>query len=94
MPSRSSSASSVNDVPEMLFEQALTNLQEIVTQLEGGVLTLEETIAAFRHGSELAAHCQRLIADAELRITTLAETDDDELPVAESKHARLQIPGL
>ncbi len=54
------------------FEDALEQLQAIVSRLEAGEATLEETIGDFRQGTELASYCQRLIADAELRITELS----------------------
>lgn len=65
------------------FEDALARLQEMVTRLEGGALTLDETIAGFREATELAGLCQRMIAEAELRITELAESDEaGESPAA------------
>lgn len=94
MQSPSPSATSPNKMPEMSFEQALTRLQDIVAQLEGGALTLEETIAVFRQGSELASRCQHLIADAELRITKLAEPAEDELTDPAANHPPRQLPGL
>lgn len=53
------------------FEAALTQLQELVLRLETDSLTLDETIADFRQGTELANYCQKLIADAELKVTEL-----------------------
>lgn len=61
----------VTDDVTLSFEDALLQLQHLVSRLEEGERTLEETIGDFRHGSELAAHCQRLINEAELRITEL-----------------------
>lgn len=72
MSSASSSAPNAQHLSELSFEQALTRLQDIVAQLEGGALTLEATITMFREGSELASHCQQMITDAELKITKLA----------------------
>lgn len=89
-----SSVSPPNSLPELSFEQALANLQDIVAQLEGGALSLEETIGAFRQGSELAAHCQQLIADAELRITKLTESTENDVSDADSSPSPLQIPDL
>ncbi len=54
------------------FEEALEQLQAIVSRLEAGGATLEETIGDFRQGTELASYCQQLIAGAELRITELS----------------------
>ncbi len=94
MQSTSSSATTADKGRELSFEQALTSLQDIVAQLEGGALTLEETIAVFRQGSDLASRCQHLIADAELRITKLAEPAEDELTAPDTSHPPRQLPGL
>lgn len=89
-----SSASPTNNVPQLSFEQALTSLQDIVAQVEGGTLSLEETIGAFRQGSELAAHCQHLIADAELRISKLTDSTESDASVPDLNHSPIHIPGL
>ena len=94
MQSMPSSATPANKEPEMSFEQALASLQDTVAQLEGGALTLEDTIAVFRQGSELASRCQHLIADAELRITKLAEPAEDERSNPDTSHPPRQLPGL
>jgi len=60
------------------FESALTNLQDLVERLESGTLTLDETIDDFRQATELATLCQRLIAEAELKITELAESGEPD----------------
>ncbi len=39
--------------------------------MEGGHLPLEESIAAYRRGSELLKHCQQQLADAERKIQVL-----------------------
>lgn len=89
-----SSASPINSEPELSFEEALTSLQDIVSQLEDGALSLEDTIRAFRQGSDLASHCQRLIADAELRITKLTDSSDTDQSGSNTNPAPRQIPGL
>ncbi|MBA2470423.1 MAG: exodeoxyribonuclease VII small subunit [Chloroflexia bacterium] len=92
MESRAATAANLTGLS---FEQALTRLQEMVGELEGGGLTLDETIATFQQGSELASHCQHMITDAELRITELTEATDDGVPQQpDAGHTRLQIPGL
>ena len=59
------------------FEETLMALQTIVEALEQGHLPLSETIAHFEAGTRLAEYCQKLVADAELRITVLTEVDED-----------------
>lgn len=68
---RGKSASKIEPVAGMKFEAALAELEQIVLHLEGGQLALEESIAAYRRGSELRANCQQLLSDAEQRIQVL-----------------------
>ena len=55
-------------VSELKFEAALAELELIVQSMEGGRLALEESIAAYRRGSELLKHCQQQLSDAERKI--------------------------
>ena len=55
------------------YEAALTELEQIVQRMEGGQLPLEESIAAYRRGSELLKHCQQQLADAERQIEVLED---------------------
>lgn len=56
------------------FEDSLEKIRTIVTELEGGQLSLEESIERYRDGSKLIEHTRQLIADAELRISQLNES--------------------
>jgi exodeoxyribonuclease VII small subunit len=53
------------------FEQALDELDALVRRMEIGELTLDESIAAYRRGAELARICQARLAQAELDIKQL-----------------------
>ena len=53
------------------FEQALDELEALVRRMEAGELTLDESIAAYRRGAELARFCQTRLAQAELEIKQL-----------------------
>ncbi|MBK8400531.1 MAG: exodeoxyribonuclease VII small subunit [Propionivibrio sp.] len=55
----------------MKFEVALAELEKIVQNMEGGLLPLEESIAAYRRGCELLNHCQQQLIDAERKIQVL-----------------------
>lgn len=57
----------------MKFEAALAELELIVQSMEGGRLPLEESIAAYRRGSELLKHCQQQLSDAERKIQILED---------------------
>jgi len=53
------------------FEQALDELDALVRRMESGELTLDEAIAAYKRGAELARLCQAKLAQAELDIKQL-----------------------
>ena len=56
---------------ELKFEAALAELEQIIQRMEDGRLPLEESISAYRRGSELLKHCQQQLADAERKIQVL-----------------------
>jgi exodeoxyribonuclease VII small subunit len=60
----------------MSFEAALEKIRNIVTDLETGKLSLEESIDKYRAGSALIERTRQLIADAELRITELSASPE------------------
>lgn len=55
------------------FEGAYSALQEIIARLESDETTLEDSVALFEQGQLLGEHCQRLLDQAELRITQLSD---------------------
>jgi exodeoxyribonuclease VII small subunit len=58
------------------FEQAVTELEEIVNKLEKGELTLDESIQYFQRGVELTKYCSKKLDEAERSITMLIEGED------------------
>ena len=68
---------------EPAFEQAFEELGTVVARLESGDLPLEEALALFERGQELAARCSDMLDKAELRLKTLSDAsasplDDEE----------------
>jgi exodeoxyribonuclease VII small subunit len=56
------------------FEQLYARLDESVAKLERGGLSLEESIALYEQGMQLARECQERLDAAELKITKLRES--------------------
>ena len=52
----------------MTFEQSVTRLEEIVRQMENGDVALEEALKLFEEGTALAASCNKLLDNAELKV--------------------------
>ncbi|HEY76286.1 MAG TPA: exodeoxyribonuclease VII small subunit [Thermoflexia bacterium] len=63
-------------VEELTFEEAFAELEETVRKLEAGGLTLEESLALYERGQALAAHCNRQLDEAELKIRQLTPNGD------------------
>ena len=61
------------------FEDALQKIRDIVTALESGDLTLEESMTKYQEGSQLIDQCRTTIDDAEMRIIELTREDEAEL---------------
>ncbi len=55
-------------VEELTYEEALVELEDIVSQLEGEQNQLEESIKLFERGQALAARCGVLLEAAELKV--------------------------
>ena len=68
--------------PVAQFESALKELEEIVSAMERGDLTLEKSLQLFERGTQLSRQCQHALAAAELRIKTLLDSaaNADERP--------------
>jgi exodeoxyribonuclease VII small subunit len=59
------------DGSEPGFDQLLVRLREVVTRLESGELSLEQSLAVYEEGVALARRGQQLLATAERRVEVL-----------------------
>lgn len=66
------------DVAELGYEQARDELASIVSRLEGGTETLEESMRLWERGEALAAHCERWLDGAQRTITAMTDGDEDD----------------
>ncbi len=76
-----SSKKTEKPVGELTYEEALAELEEIVSALEGEQNQLEESIKLFERGQQLAAHCGVLLEAAELKVKQVA--GDEIIPFEE-----------
>ncbi len=67
-------------ITELSFEEAYAELSKLVNQLEqganGGAVSLDESLALYERGRALSEHCQKLLDDAELRVSRLNEKNE------------------
>ena len=66
---RMAKASSSSAPPS--FEPALVELETVVAAMEGGQLTLADSLAAYKRGAELLKYCRGVLEDAQQQIKVL-----------------------
>lgn len=67
---KSTSKSASNTVS---FEQAYTELEAIVSQMESGQMPLETSLEAYKRGNFLLELCQKSLAEVEQQVKILNE---------------------
>jgi len=55
------------------YEQALAELEEIISNLENEPSGLKKSVAIFERGKALIQHCQKLLDSAEMKVRQLEE---------------------
>ena len=69
----------MDDITGLSFEEAFVRLEETLEEMRRDGLSLDRSLALYEQGTRLAAHCDRLLAQAELRVTELTPTPGDVL---------------
>lgn len=70
----------MSNVPinDMSFEAALDELENIVSKMESGQTSLEQSIQAYERGVALKQHCEKRLKDATLKIEQLSLNNNGE----------------
>ena len=58
------------------FETSLQKLEEVVRRLEGGSLSLEDSLKAFEEGVKHSSFCAKKLDEAERRVEVLLKRKD------------------
>ncbi len=56
------------DIARLSFEDALTELETIVRQLEDGKGELDQAIKTYERGAQLKRHCEAKLQDAQIKV--------------------------
>ena len=59
------------NVSEMSFEQAMGELEQVVSQLERGDVPLEQSITLYERGAELKKRCEAKLKEAEEKVAAI-----------------------
>lgn len=68
---KTSAKKSEKPVEDLSYEEALSELEGIVSALEGEQNPLEESMKLFERGQALASHCGVLLEAAQLKVQKL-----------------------
>ncbi len=61
------------------FEESIKELEEIVGKLESGDATLDESLKLFEAGVKLSKSCQKMLDNAEKKVSILVQGEDGEM---------------
>ncbi len=67
----------------MDFAKSLHRLEEIVSAMEGGQLSLEESLKLFEEGVQVSRLCQERLSEAEQKVKVLLKIDEEGRPITE-----------
>ncbi len=71
--SASTAAPAAAASPPASFEQALAELERLVSQMEAGQLPLDQLLDGYRRGSELLGYCRDRLQAVEQQVKVLEE---------------------
>ena len=61
------------------FETSIKELEEIVKALESGSVSLDESLSLFEKGVKLTKNCQKLLDEAEKKVSVLVNDSDGNI---------------
>ncbi len=67
------------DIKKMSFEDALSELEEIVSSLEGGQVNLKDSIDKYKRGSMLKRHCDQMLGEARSQVQKIVADEGGEV---------------
>ena len=68
------------NVTKLSFEQALQELEDVVSKLEAGDVSLDDAIDAYSRGMSLKAHCQARLEEARLKVEKIRIPENGTAP--------------
>ena len=66
----------VKDISNFSFEQAMSELEDVVAKLENGQVPLEDSIKLYEMGNDLKKHCEQKLKEAEEKVTQITFSSD------------------
>lgn len=61
------------------FEEQIAELEKIINDLENGDLNLDDSVVKFEEGMKIAKECNKMLENAEKKITILLNDENGEV---------------
>lgn len=65
------------------FEDAMVELEALVTKIEAGNLSLEDSLNEFEKGIKLSKICQKALTEAEQRVKILTDEGEQDFNISQ-----------
>ena len=62
---------------KMNFAESVQRLEEIVSRIEEGNLSLEDSLKLYEEGALLSDKCRKMLSEAKLKITNINEVTEN-----------------
>lgn len=62
---------------KIIFEESLNSLEKIISKLENGECSLDDSIRLFEEGMKHIKDCRNALNTAEMKINSLTEIDEE-----------------
>ena len=66
----------VKDILNFSFEEAMSELEDVVAKLENGQVPLEDSIKLYEMGNDLKKHCEQKLKEAEEKVAQITFSSD------------------
>jgi len=68
-----------NEIENLSFEEALSELEEIVKKMDSGQENLELAVNSFERGVRLKNYCEKKLQEAKLKIEKISKLEDSSI---------------
>ncbi len=70
-------------IEEMSFEEALSELENIVKRIDTGQESLADAVSNFEFGVALKDHCEKMLKEARLKIEKVTTNSENKIDITE-----------
>lgn len=72
-----------SDIKKMSFEDAMHELEGIISGLDSGNIKLDNAVESYTRGSLLKKHCEKKLSEAKLKIEKIVFDEDNNIATQE-----------